>query len=111
MIRLDRESIRLTYELICEYHEKYLKQYGVKLPKLFIGKNYTKDALTLVYLAQGYPVTRIVSKSELTEFIRLFDDSVLDVQQNNTRFDFVNNSSCFEKQIASRIIKALQQAN
>ena len=81
MIRLDRESIRLTYELICEYHEKYLKQYGVKLPKLFIGKNYTKDALTLVYLAQGYPVTRIVSKSELTEFIRLFDDSVLDVQQ------------------------------
>ena len=81
MIKLDREAIRLTYELICEYHEKYLKQYGVKLPKLFNGKNYTKDALTLVYLAQGYPVTRIVSKSELTEFIRLFDASVLDVQQ------------------------------
>ena len=53
----------------------------VKLPRLLNGNNYTKDALVLVYLAQGYPDTRIVSKSELTEFIRLFDDSVLDVQQ------------------------------
>ena len=81
MIRLTNEEIKLAYDLIKEYHEKYLKRYGVKLPRLFNGNSYTKDALTLVYLAQGYPCTRIVSKSELTEFIRLFDDTVLDVQQ------------------------------
>lgn len=81
MIRLTKEEIKLTYDLIREYHEKYLKKYGVKLPRLFNGNCYTKDALTLVYLAQGYPCTRIVSKSELTEFIRLFDNKVSDVQQ------------------------------
>lgn len=81
MLQLTKEEIKLTYDLIKEYHEKYLKKYGVKLPKLFNETRYTKDALTLVYLAQGYPCTRIVSKSELTEFIRLFDDTVLDVQQ------------------------------
>lgn len=81
MINLNDKEIQLTYNLIVEYHEKYLNQYGVKLPKLRHGGVYTKDALTLVYLAQGYPETRIVSKSELTEFIRLFDKSVLDVQQ------------------------------
>ncbi len=81
MIKLNDEEIRSTYMLICEEYEKYLKRYGVKLPKLRHGGAYTKDALTLVYLAQGYPHTRIVTKSELTEFIRQFDDSVLDVQQ------------------------------
>lgn len=53
MIRLTNEEIKLTYDLIKEYHEKYLKRYGVKLPRLFNGNSYTKDALTLVYLAQG----------------------------------------------------------
>lgn len=81
MIKLNDKEIQLTYRLICEYYDKYLKQHGVKLPKLYKGTTYTKDALTLVYLAQGYPATRVVSKSELTEFIRLFDHSVSDVQQ------------------------------
>ena len=81
MIQLNDEAILQTYKLICQYHDKYLKNDGVKLPKLYKGTAYTKDALTLVYLAQGYPATRIVTKSELTEFIRQYDDSVLDVQQ------------------------------
>lgn len=81
MIKLSDKEIQLTYNLILDYHSKFLDQYGVKLPKLRHGKGYTKDALTLVYLAQGYPYTRIVSKSELTEFIRQYDQSVLDVQQ------------------------------
>lgn len=81
MIKLNEEEIRLMYQLICEEHEKHLKCHGVKLPSLRYGGAYTKDALTLVYLALGYPNTRIVSKSELTEFIRLFDASVTDVQQ------------------------------
>lgn len=81
MIKLSDKEIQLTYNLILDYHSKFLDQYGVKLPKLRHGKGYTKGALTLVYLAQGYPYTRIVSKSELTEFIRQYDQSVLDVQQ------------------------------
>jgi hypothetical protein len=35
----------------------------------------------LVYLAQGYPDTRTVSKAQLTRFVRRFDPSVNDVQQ------------------------------
>ncbi|MCW7072031.1 MAG: hypothetical protein OCU12_06890 [Methanophagales archaeon] len=54
----------------------------MKLPKLTGSQgNYTKDALVLVYLAQGYQNTKKVSKGELTQFIRLYDPSVNDVQQ------------------------------
>jgi hypothetical protein len=31
---LDKKSIESIYKTICEYYEKYLKRYGVKLPKL-----------------------------------------------------------------------------
>ena len=53
------------------YLNEYLKKKG----------KYTKDALTLVYLAQGYPDTKVISKKELTEFIQKFYPDVLDVQQ------------------------------
>ena len=43
--------------------------------------NFTKDALVLVYLAQNYPDTKLVTKNELTQFIRRFDNNVNDVQQ------------------------------
>jgi hypothetical protein len=78
---LSDKEIKDTYAMIHSYHDKYLKQYGVKMPKLTGLKGFTKDALTLVYLAQGYPRTREVSKSELTEFIRGFYPEVNDVQQ------------------------------
>ena len=81
MTKLSKNEISSTYALIKEYHEKYLKKHGVKLPKLSSGDSYTKDALTLVYLAQGYPDTRIVTKAKLTEFIREYDNAVTDVQQ------------------------------
>ena len=51
------------------------------MPNLKKKGEYTKDALTLVYLAQGYPDTRVISKKELTEFIQKFYPDVLDVQQ------------------------------
>lgn len=76
----DSEIERL-YAIISEYHDKYLKDHGVLLPNLKRGGAYTKDALVLVYLSQGYPDTRIVSKVELTDFIRQYDASVNDVQQ------------------------------
>jgi len=53
---LNKESIEAIYGTIAEYHNKYLKKYGVKLPKLYdkiaISR---KDALVLAYLTYGYP--------------------------------------------------------
>lgn len=77
----DRE-IDTTYDLIKKYHDNYLKKYGVKLPNLKNKKgNYTKDALVLVYLARFYPNTVVVTKNELTNFIRKYYPDVNDVQQ------------------------------
>lgn len=82
MKKLSDDKIKEIYERIRMYHDKYLKQYGVKLPKLTDNKgNYTKDALVLVYLAQDYPETKSVSKSELTQFIRIYYPDTADVQQ------------------------------
>lgn len=82
MKRLSDEAIKKIYNMICEYHDKYLKQYGVKLPKLTdIQGNYIKDALVLVYLVQDYPKTKKISKGELTQFIRQYYPDVADVQQ------------------------------
>jgi len=82
MKKISDREIKETYELIKEYHKKHLEKYGVKLPKLTASNGkYTKDALVLVYLAQGYPNTKKVSKEELTQFIRKYYPNVPDVQQ------------------------------
>lgn len=78
---MNDELINETYKYISEMHSRYLKNHGVILPNLKKGNQYTKDALALVYLAQGYPNTKIVSKKELTEFIQEYYPDVLDVQQ------------------------------
>lgn len=78
---MNNQEIRTIYLMIRDYHEKYLKEKNVKLPKLLNRNRYTKDALVLVYLAQGYPNTKVVTKEELTAFIREYDPSVNDVQQ------------------------------
>ena len=70
---LNKKLIESIYKTISEYHEKYLKQFGVKLPKLYASKGkFTKDALVLVYLTYNYPKTRKVSKEELTKFVRSY---------------------------------------
>ena len=74
-------EIEEIYALIKEYHEKYLAGHGVKLPPLMRGGQFSKAALVLTYLAQGYPNTAIVSKDELTEHIRHYYPRVKDVQQ------------------------------
>lgn len=74
-------EIERLYALIKQYHEKYLDKHGVILPNLRRDGKFTKDALVLTYLAQGYPNTVKVSKDELTDFIRRYDPSVNDVQQ------------------------------
>jgi hypothetical protein len=82
MRKLSDEEIKKIYDMICEYYEKYLKQYGVKLPKLINKKGeYTKNALVLVYLAQDYPNTHKFSKEEITQFVRQYYPEVADVQQ------------------------------
>lgn len=78
---LNDEDIAKIYATLKEYHERYLKASGVVLPNLKRGEYYTKDALALVYLAQGYPQTKVVSKSELTEFIKTYYPGINDVQQ------------------------------
>ena len=65
------KEIKQQYLLICEYYKKYLEKFGVKLPKLYDqNKKLTKNALVLVYLTLGYPKTKEVAKTELTQFIR-----------------------------------------
>ena len=81
-IRLADDEIRKTYDLLADYHARYLEKQGVKLPELLRPDGeFTQVALTLVYLAQGYPDTKTVSKSELTEFVRIFHPQATDVQQ------------------------------
>jgi hypothetical protein len=79
--RLSRQIIEAIYGIIKNYHESHLRNHGVILPGLENDSGYTKDALTLIYLAQDYPDTRVVSKEELTQFIRNYYPNTNDVQQ------------------------------
>ncbi|CEG12576.1 hypothetical protein MSIBF_A2480012 [groundwater metagenome] len=48
-----------------------MKKYGVKMPNLYSRNgNFTINVLVLVYLSFGYPKTKTISKTELTNFIR-----------------------------------------
>ncbi|MEK7125494.1 MAG: hypothetical protein AAB880_01120, partial [Patescibacteria group bacterium] len=78
----NKKSISSIYKTLSEFHGKYLKPFGVKLPKLYDTQGkFTKDALVLVYLAYDYPKTRKVSKEELTKFVRSYYPNTNDVQQ------------------------------
>ena len=70
-----------TYEMICYYFHKHLEKSEVKLPKLKDKVGYTKDGLVLVRLALNYPNTEVVSKEELTKFVKKYYPDVADVQQ------------------------------
>jgi len=78
---LTRKEITKIYKTIEEYHKKYLKNKGIKMPKLEISGKYTKDALILIYLAQDYPDVKPITKTQLTNFIRKHYPEVNDVQQ------------------------------
>lgn len=75
------EEIEKIYNVIKENHNKYLSSLGIKLPKLKNGDSFTMNSLVLVYLARNYPKTSIVSKEELTQFIKIYYPDVNDVQQ------------------------------
>jgi hypothetical protein len=79
---VDEIEIKDQYDLIKKHYEKYLKKFGVKLPQLFDNKGqFTKNALVLIYLSFGYPKTKVITKTELTRFIRNYFPEVNDVQQ------------------------------
>lgn len=83
MKELTNQKIEDIYNrIIVKYHQQYLDSEGVKIPKLKNSQGeYTKNALVLVYLADNYPNQEIVTKEELTNFIRKFYPSTNDVQQ------------------------------
>ena len=75
-------TINKIYKEIIQYHKKYLKKYNIPLPRLRNHNGtYTKDALILVYLSQGYPNTKKATKKELTQFVRKYFPYTNDVQQ------------------------------
>ena len=78
---MKNEEIVAIYNNVQEYHNKFLKKKGVVLPKLKRGDDFTKDALVLVFLARNYPNTSVVTKNELTQFIRQYYKDTNDVQQ------------------------------
>ncbi len=78
---LNDDQIKRTYNLVKEYYNKYLKKYNVKIPQLKNHGKYSKSALALVYIAYNYPQNKVISKKELTQFIRNFYPDVNDVQQ------------------------------
>lgn len=79
---LTKKQIIAQYQLIKKYHKKFLQKDGVLMPKVYDkNKKFTKNALVLVYLSLGYPKTRIISKTEMTQFVRDFYPNVNDVQQ------------------------------
>lgn len=81
MRKFTTEEMNAAFKLLSSYHKLYLKDHGVPLPGLSKTGNYSKNILVLAYLIQGYPDTRIISKEELTDFIRLYDPNTNDVQQ------------------------------
>ncbi len=79
---MNDSEIQQTYDLICKKHASLLQKHGVKLPALRDSKgNYIKSALILVRLAKGYPNQQVLSKDQLTDFIRKFYPKTPDVQQ------------------------------
>ncbi|CDF28697.1 putative uncharacterized protein [Methanobrevibacter smithii CAG:186] len=72
-------KIEEYYSELKEYHEKYLKQYGVKLPRLKNNGKFAKGALTLIYLYINFK--KPVTKEELTDFVGQYHERQNDLQQ------------------------------
>ena len=79
MLNLTDGEIECAYEELKEIHEKKLKVFGVKLPRLKSGNKFTKNALVLIYLYKKF--NQKVSKTELTKFIKKYYPDTNDVQQ------------------------------
>lgn len=81
MQNMDDKEISELFDSIAAHYEKYLQKFGVKPISLKILRNQTKDALVLLYLARSYLNTKVVSKEELTEFMKSFYPHINAMQQ------------------------------
>lgn len=79
MRKLADREIEGLYAEIKTIWEKNLESKGIKIPNLRRGDNYTKYALVLIKLYQNYK--KVVSKSDLTDFVKLYYPGINDVQQ------------------------------
>ena len=78
---MNDKEVQKIWDVIAENHKKHLVNKGVKLPILKDKNGYTKNALVLIRLSKDYPHTKIVSKAELTNFMKQFYPEINDVQQ------------------------------
>lgn len=78
-MKIEESELEKYYEKLSEYHENYLKEYGVHLPHLYWGGKLTKGALILIYLFKNYK--KPVKKEELTAFIEEYGLKSNDSQQ------------------------------
>ncbi len=69
---------KLYQEISSEYNQN-LKKYNVIMPNLYKGVKYTISALVLIYLYDH--IRQIVSKQELTDFLRSMGYEINDMQQ------------------------------
>lgn len=76
---MQKDQIEKQYYVINEKHNKMLKQFNVKMPRLYTKGNYTLNALVLIYLFEH--IGKKVSKQELTDFLRTMGFEINDVQQ------------------------------
>lgn len=72
-------EIRRLYDIIFREFKSNLKEYNVKMPKLYSNGKYTLNGLVLVYLYSK--MGKIVSKQELTNYLRTMGFDINDVQQ------------------------------
>ena len=79
--KLSDLELSTQYTLIKSFYDRFLSDKGVNLPGLYRGNEYTSGALVLIFLSLGYPATEVVSKEELTTFIRHYKPNVNDVQE------------------------------
>ena len=75
----DKTEIEKLYNIILKEYKNSLEKYNVKMPKLYSNGNYTLNALVLIYLFSK--IGEIVSKQELTDYVRTMGFDINDVQQ------------------------------
>ena len=75
----NQNEIEKLYNEILKKHKEKLEKYNVKMPKLYSKGNYTLNSLVLVFLY--YKLGEIVSKQELTDYLRSMGFDINDVQQ------------------------------
>lgn len=75
----NKNEIKKIYNIILNEYKNNLKEYNVKMPKLYSSGKFTLSALVLVYLYSK--IGKIVSKQELTDYLRTMGYDVNDVQQ------------------------------